>query len=280
MLFTHGYYSMTWSLRRSERPTSATLWHPTDEEKTDQVAGFVVNAGAYEIGDSLLTVHPIVAKTPEYMGGRGVFRYTLSGDTLLLTGVQYTSASGVVDSGATTTRVTRTLIRAPARGTNEEVAIDSLRPDPIVWWELAAANQEESVEFFRNVFNWPLEYNERLQFYVGAIPSTRNQTLWGGIFTMQQARVPFLTLYIACRTWTRRRGRLPRRAATSWMNRSTSPPRRACASSTTPREPHGRSSGHRSRKRARSRRRGPEGDCSIGALFVCAAEERAVRPRP
>ena len=193
-LFTRGHYSMVWSLRRTPRPASAQHWHATDEERQSHVAGFIVNSGTFELTDTLLTVHPIVARTPEYMGGQGLLRYELSGDTLRLTALEFRSSAGLIDSSAISNSITRTLVRAQ----DPAVAAvpDSARPTPIVWWELASPDEAASVEFFKNVFNWPLAHNERLGFNVGEVPTPGGSSMWGGIYDINTPQLPFVSLYL------------------------------------------------------------------------------------
>ena len=67
--------------------------------------------------------------------------------------------------------------------------------NPVVFWELASHNQEKSVAFFREVFGWRIDFSERLGFYI--VPADSSAPVPdGGIFTLKQARLPFLTIYI------------------------------------------------------------------------------------
>jgi predicted enzyme related to lactoylglutathione lyase len=68
--------------------------------------------------------------------------------------------------------------------------------NPIVFWELASSDEKKSVNFFNKVFNWKLEFDVNLKFYTAAIPKEDNEFWGGGIFTIKNARHPFLTLYI------------------------------------------------------------------------------------
>ncbi|MBI5842497.1 MAG: hypothetical protein HZB19_20605 [Chloroflexi bacterium] len=34
--------------------------------------------------------------------------------------------------------------------------------NPIVWWELAAHDAEKTVQFFRDVFDWRIDFDEKL----------------------------------------------------------------------------------------------------------------------
>jgi uncharacterized protein len=67
--------------------------------------------------------------------------------------------------------------------------------NPIVFWELASHDSEKSVQFFRDVFGWKIDFDEKAAFF-----KTRHNppTLsGGGIFTLKRAKLPFLTLYIS-----------------------------------------------------------------------------------
>ena len=66
---------------------------------------------------------------------------------------------------------------------------------PVVFWELASNNQDRSVEFFRGVFDWDIKYDERIKFYSVETGGTPGKTD-GYIFTLAQAKLPFLTVYI------------------------------------------------------------------------------------
>lgn len=72
----------------------------------------------------------------------------------------------------------------------------AMQPDPIVWWELATQDAERSVNFFRKVFNWRLEFDERLGFHTMSEPEGGSALSGGGIFTLRKARLSFLALYI------------------------------------------------------------------------------------
>jgi len=96
-IFTAKHYSMIWIPGREPRQGSAKIWFPTKDEKVRDFDTFITNSGTYELTDSTFTTHPEVAKTPEYMGGRGVFKYRVTADTLWLTNVDIYSADGTQD---------------------------------------------------------------------------------------------------------------------------------------------------------------------------------------
>jgi hypothetical protein len=88
---------MIWIPGREPRSGSAKTWFPTHDEKVRDFNTFIVNSGTYELTDTTLTTRPIVAKTPEYMGGKGIFEYRIEVDTLWLTNVDIYASNGVQD---------------------------------------------------------------------------------------------------------------------------------------------------------------------------------------
>jgi hypothetical protein len=67
--------------------------------------------------------------------------------------------------------------------------------NPIVWWELASHDAEKSVQFFREVFGWQLDFDEKAGFFkTHDNPPTVSG---GGIFTLRRAKLPFVALYIS-----------------------------------------------------------------------------------
>ena len=70
-----------------------------------------------------------------------------------------------------------------------------MQKNPVVFWELASHDQEKSVAFFRQVFDWQLEFNEKLGFYILEVENDAPK-VDGGIFTLKRAKLPFLTIYI------------------------------------------------------------------------------------
>jgi hypothetical protein len=95
--FSRQHYSMVWAPGSEPRKESAKTWFPTDEEKIGDFDTIIVNSGTYELTDTTLVTHPTVAKTPEYVGGRGVYTYRVEADTLWMTMVDLYSSDGVQD---------------------------------------------------------------------------------------------------------------------------------------------------------------------------------------
>jgi predicted enzyme related to lactoylglutathione lyase len=64
----------------------------------------------------------------------------------------------------------------------------SMAEDPVVWWELASHDAAKAVAFFRQVFGWALEFDERAGFYVVPTgPQDQRAFGGGGIFTFPGA---------------------------------------------------------------------------------------------
>lgn len=71
-----------------------------------------------------------------------------------------------------------------------------MQTNPVVFWELASSDMEKSVTFFREVFDWQINFNERLGFYLIPETTPKQESLEGAVFTLKRAKLPFLTIYI------------------------------------------------------------------------------------
>ena len=59
---------------------------PTNEEKVAAFNSFWGNSGTYEVSGDVLTIHPVVARMPNFMaGGFQRYQFRLDGNSLLLT---------------------------------------------------------------------------------------------------------------------------------------------------------------------------------------------------
>ncbi len=94
-IFAPHHYSMTWDINKNSHNTFAEHWNPTDTEKIERYNSFVINSGTYEITDSNITMYPIVARVPEFMGGMLLCEYRISEDTLFLQMVDEYSFDGI-----------------------------------------------------------------------------------------------------------------------------------------------------------------------------------------
>jgi len=72
--------------------------------------------------------------------------------------------------------------------------------NPVVFWELASHDAEQTVAFLERVFGWDIQLDEATGIY--EIPADRGSPdhpppfAGGGVFTLRKARLPFLTIYI------------------------------------------------------------------------------------
>ena len=98
-VFGESYYSMVW-MPLTEVPSDfEDIWKPTEEEKAAAFGSIVVNSGTYTYTDSTMTTTPLVAKTPEFIGGYAVYTYRVEGDTLWMDMTDTVSRDGVQDPG-------------------------------------------------------------------------------------------------------------------------------------------------------------------------------------
>jgi|GEM_PF-314033 len=110
--FTREHYSIVRMLGEELPPDNARLWYPTEAEKARQHDAIIVNAGTYELSDSILTTHPFAAKTPEFIGGRTVYEWRVVTDSLWLTTLDIRSRDDVQDPFVADYRLVVKLVRA------------------------------------------------------------------------------------------------------------------------------------------------------------------------
>lgn len=110
-IFTRQHYSIVRMLGRKLPPDNARLWYPTEAEKALQHDAIVVNAGTYELSDSILTTHPVAAKTPEFIGGQTVYAWRVVADSLWMTTLDILSRAGVQDPFVADYRLVVKLVR-------------------------------------------------------------------------------------------------------------------------------------------------------------------------
>jgi len=84
-IFAQKHYSVMWV--PGNQPRSLFKGEdPTDEEKIAAYDSFVANSGTYEVAGATLTLHPMVARSPNFMaGGVSKFQLRIEGTTLWLT---------------------------------------------------------------------------------------------------------------------------------------------------------------------------------------------------
>ena len=85
LILTQGHYSQIGVLGDKAR-TLYKAEEPTNAEKVAAFDSFFGNAGTYEVSGSTLTIHPIVARNPNFMaGGFEKYQFRLEGNNLWLT---------------------------------------------------------------------------------------------------------------------------------------------------------------------------------------------------
>jgi predicted enzyme related to lactoylglutathione lyase len=68
--------------------------------------------------------------------------------------------------------------------------------NPVVYWELASHDAAKTADFLKNVFDWAPEYDAKSTIYELPSGDERADFSGGGVFTLQRAKLPFLTIYI------------------------------------------------------------------------------------
>ena len=94
-IFTSGHYSAIWTPGTKPRVPFADVWQAIDEEKVAAYDTIIVNTGTYELTESMLVTHPLLAKVPGFAGGKASYKYRLDGDNLWLEDVDISSRTGV-----------------------------------------------------------------------------------------------------------------------------------------------------------------------------------------
>lgn len=95
-LFGDKHYSMM-RVTGNQPRTLAAKDSMTDAEKIAAYDSFIANSGTYEVADSTLTIHPVVARSPNFMsGGSDKYYFRVMGDTLWLsnTGADFRTMIG------------------------------------------------------------------------------------------------------------------------------------------------------------------------------------------
>jgi Lipocalin-like domain len=85
IIFARKHYSVMWVPGNQPRSLFKGE-NPTDEEKIAAYDSFVANSGTYEVTGATLTLHPMVARSPNFMaGGVSKSQLRIEGTTLWLT---------------------------------------------------------------------------------------------------------------------------------------------------------------------------------------------------
>ena len=93
-IFVEGYYSAVYAPDAAPRMAAEITFQPTPEEMVAQHESIIVNTGTYEISGATVTFHPIIAKSPGFVGGQATSEFRIDGDALTLTGRTVVGADG------------------------------------------------------------------------------------------------------------------------------------------------------------------------------------------
>ncbi len=105
-IFTEAYYSAVYTLGADPRPLSVAAFNPTSDEMVAQHQTIIVNTGTYEANGSTITFRPMVAKSPEFIGGHATMDYQINRDVLTLTITSTVAADGVSAPGTAASSMT------------------------------------------------------------------------------------------------------------------------------------------------------------------------------
>ena len=94
-IFAREHYSVVYAPGAEPRASSAAAFAPTQEEMLAQYGSFIVNTGTYEISGSTVTFRPMIARSPEFVGGQSAGSFDVEGDVLTLRLMNVTAANGM-----------------------------------------------------------------------------------------------------------------------------------------------------------------------------------------
>jgi hypothetical protein len=89
--FSNNYYSFCWTSNISAVHT----WQIADSIKLSRYNQSIINAGAFELKDSVLTTKATFALNPMFVNGVAKFKCSFNGDTLVLTGLSVFSSDNI-----------------------------------------------------------------------------------------------------------------------------------------------------------------------------------------
>lgn len=89
--FLNNYYSFCWTSDISGVHT----WQIADSIKLSRYNQSIINAGTFELKDSVLTTKATFALNPMFVNGIAKFKCSFNGDTLVLTGLSVFSSDNI-----------------------------------------------------------------------------------------------------------------------------------------------------------------------------------------
>lgn len=84
LTFAESHYSSVYTPGPEARVKAAVSFQPTDEEMLAQYQSIIVNSGTYEVDGDALTLRPMIARSPGFVGGYLSATFSVSGDTLVI----------------------------------------------------------------------------------------------------------------------------------------------------------------------------------------------------
>ena len=94
-IFTNSHYSVVFVPSEAPRTPPTKRWEPTAEEMVAEHRSIIVNSGTYELSGTQVTLRPVIAKAPEFVGGFEKLEYQVDGDRLSFTPIELVSVDGV-----------------------------------------------------------------------------------------------------------------------------------------------------------------------------------------
>ncbi len=68
--------------------------------------------------------------------------------------------------------------------------------NPVCYWELASHDAGKTVAFLQDLFGWRFDYDEATTIHDLSAEPGQAVSVGGGVFTLREARLPFLTIYV------------------------------------------------------------------------------------
>ncbi len=91
VIFSNPYYSFCWT----NNITNVRKWQMDDSAKLNRFNQSIVNAGVFELNDSILTTKATFAMNPMFVNGLATFKCSFNRDTLILAGLSVVSSDNI-----------------------------------------------------------------------------------------------------------------------------------------------------------------------------------------
>ena len=72
-----------------------------------------------------------------------------------------------------------------------------MQKNPISWWEISSKNAAVLAEFFKQAFDWRIEYDEKIGYYEVLAGKADNGFYGGGFYNVDEGEEPYLIVYIS-----------------------------------------------------------------------------------